>query len=135
MRKPKEVKCKFCGKTFVATRSDKIRCGDCRKLYLKEYRKLESTKRRRSLQHRELRERAFAGYGGKCECCGEDNFEFLAIDHRNGGGRKERKTMSTYQIARKVIKLGFPKEYRVLCHNCNSSLGWYGYCPHQKRTA
>jgi hypothetical protein len=24
----------------------------------------------------------------------------------------------------------------VLCHNCNQSHGWFGYCPHeQERTA
>lgn len=22
----------------------------------------------------------------------------------------------------------FPKGFRVLCHNCNQSLGMYGYC-------
>ena len=31
---------------------------------------------------------------------------------------------------------GFPKDkYRLLCHNCNQSMGWYGYCPHQKEKA
>jgi hypothetical protein len=44
--------------------------------------------------------------------------------------------LSTRQIADKVIKENFPPEYRVLCHNCNQSHGWYGYCPHEKeRTA
>ena len=128
----KTVTCKFCSKEFEATRNDAIRCKECRDSYLKEYRKRPETKKRRSDQYRKVREEAFVGYGGKCQCCGEDKFEFLAIDHVNGGGRKERETMSTYQIARKVINLNFPPEYRVLCHNCNQSIGWYGYCPHQK---
>jgi hypothetical protein len=60
----------------------------------------------------------------------------LALDHVNGGGREERKTMSTQQIALRAIRNGFPPEYRILCHNCNQSHGWYGYCPHEKeRTA
>jgi hypothetical protein len=25
---------------------------------------------------------------------------------------------------------GFPEGFRVLCHNCNSALGYYGHCPH-----
>ena len=27
---------------------------------------------------------------------------------------------------------GWPTGYRVLCHNCNMSLGFYGHCPHQE---
>tara|TARA_S200002703_G_C3795274_1_gene245536 strand:+ start:486 stop:881 length:396 start_codon:yes stop_codon:yes gene_type:complete len=130
----KIVSCHYCGGDFEATRSDATRCSNCRKQYLVEYRKRPEVRQRRKEAHRKVREAAFAGYGSCCECCGEDNFEFLAIDHVDGGGRKERETMSTYQIAKKVICLEFPEEYRVLCHNCNQSMGWYGYCPH-KRTA
>jgi hypothetical protein len=28
-------------------------------------------------------------------------------------------------------KNGFPKGFRVLCHNCNFAHGHYGYCPHK----
>jgi hypothetical protein len=27
---------------------------------------------------------------------------------------------------------GWPEGFQVLCHNCNSSKGYYGYCPHEK---
>jgi hypothetical protein len=27
-----------------------------------------------------------SAYGGKCVCCGESEYKFLAIDHINGGG-------------------------------------------------
>jgi len=27
----------------------------------------------------------------------------------------------------------FPEGFRVLCINCNFSLGIYGYCPHEKQ--
>jgi len=131
----KSVKCYYCGENFDATRSDAKRCASCRKDYLREYRKRPYVRESKKKAHRKLREEAFAGYGGSCECCGESSFEFLALDHVNGGGREERKTMSTYQIAKKVIDLGFPSEYRVLCHNCNQSIGWFGYCPHQRGTA
>lgn len=128
----KEVLCSFCTFPFLSSRTDAKRCPECRQKYLQDYRRKETTKQRRREQHRELRIKAFEGYGGKCQCCGEHRFEFLAIDHVNGGGRLERKTKSTQQIARKVIDQNFPPEYRVLCHNCNQSHGWYGYCPHDK---
>lgn len=68
-----------------------------------------------------------------CKCCGENHLEFLAIDHINGGGSKERKEIKKkyYSIYSYLIKTGFPEGYRVLCHNCNLSLGFYGYCPHE----
>lgn len=128
----KQVSCSFCGVPFEATRSDAKRCSDCRKKYLQEYRKRTDVRQRRSEQYRKVREELVEGYGGKCTCCGEFRFEFLALDHVNGGGRKERETLSTQQIAKKAIKQGFPDTYRILCHNCNQAHGWYGYCPHQK---
>ena len=65
-----------------------------------------------------------------CLCCGESNVEFLALDHIDGGGvrhKRENKIGSIYPWLR---KRGYPEGYRVLCHNCNMSLGFYGYCPH-----
>lgn len=70
--------------------------------------------------------------GGACECCGERTFEFLSIDHINGGGREERKTLNSQQLVYKLIKEGKIEGYRVLCHNCNLALGIYKSCPHKK---
>lgn len=75
-------------------------------------------------------------YGGKCACCGESHIEFLAIDHIGGNGGKHRKEIGIsggdnfYQW---IIRHNYPKGYRVLCHNCNVSLGLYRYCPHQNK--
>src|SRR5882724_723797 len=60
-------------------------------------------------------------YGGKCECCGEKELDFLAIDHKNGGGTKHRNKIgkgggSMYYW---IKKQNFPVGFRVLCHNCN----------------
>jgi hypothetical protein len=73
----------------------------------------------------------FDHYGRKCSCpgCNEDHFEFLTIDHINGGGHKHRKTL-TINFYHWLIKNNFPLEYRTLCMNCNFSLGRLGYCPH-----
>lgn len=70
-------------------------------------------------------------YGGKCKCCGESRIEFLAIDHTNGGGNKQRRQIYGCSGLYCWLKRnGFPGGFRVLCHNCNQSFGAYGYCPH-----
>lgn len=70
-------------------------------------------------------------YGNKCSCCGEDKVEFLGIDHVEGGGNKHRKKIGN-RVHFAVRKEGYPDKYRILCHNCNLSLGFFGYCPHNK---
>ena len=72
-----------------------------------------------------------------CFCCGEKNHEFLAIDHVNGGGNKHRaklgfKCGGGSNFYSWLAKNNYPDGYRVLCHNCNFSLGLYGYCPHER---
>ena len=75
-------------------------------------------------------------YGGnppECACCGENRIEFLTIDHIAGGGAKHRATergASNLNLWLRTHK--FPKGFRVLCYNCNESLGIYKYCPHRK---
>lgn len=81
---------------------------------------------------RAVRRLVIEAYGGKCACCSEDRIEFLAIDHINGGGRKHRKSIGGRNFYRWVRDSGFPGDFRVLCHNCNMSLGFYGYCPHNR---
>lgn len=78
--------------------------------------------------------RVLTYYGGdppKCACCGETFLEFLSLDHINGGGRKQRQVIKV-RWWEWIIKNNFPPGFRVLCHNCNQSIGLYGYCPHSK---
>lgn len=80
-----------------------------------------------------LKKDVLDAYGGACSCCGETTPEFLAIDHIGGGGNAERQRLninSGWQMALHVRKRGFPDSYRILCHNCNQAIGWYGRCPH-----
>ena len=65
-----------------------------------------------------------------CACCGESHIEFLCIDHINGGGTKHLKGIGGGLICEWLRKNDYPLGYRVLCHNCNQSLGLYGHCPH-----
>jgi hypothetical protein len=71
-------------------------------------------------------------YGDKCSCCGETTKEFLAIDHINNDGAIQRKKYNINNIYNWIIKNNFPKDLQILCHNCNLSKAWYGYCPHNK---
>lgn len=90
---------------------------------------LSSGKRQRI----ESRKLVISHYGGKCNCCGESIFEFLQIDHINGGGRKHRAEVgSGTKFYRWLIRNGFPDGFQVLCANCNFGKGQYGTCPHAK---
>lgn len=84
---------------------------------------------------RDLRLQVLTAYSGsppKCQCpnCSETHLEFLTIDHINGGGAKHRASLKGNNIYRWLRINKFPNGFRVLCINCNFSLGKYGYCPH-----
>ena len=91
-----------------------------------------------------LKRQVMAAYGNRCACCQETHLEFLAIDHIGGGrhgtivGHKHRKSVSRgsnggTNFYRWLRDKAFPAGYRVLCHNCNVSLGHFGYCPHTRQ--
>lgn len=90
--------------------------------------------------NRRLKHLVFSHYSDgepECACCGETHLEFLALDHRGGWGKRHRERLRKEQgrvtglaIYRWVRDNGFPKGFQVLCHNCNQSIGAYGYCPH-----
>jgi hypothetical protein len=87
-------------------------------------------------KHREKRITLLKRYGGRCACCGESRIEFLAIDHINGGGTKERRSSKPHEYYKRLLNSALPLPgYRVLCHNCNASIGLYGYCPHDAELA
>jgi len=82
--------------------------------------------------HNQLRKLVLEAYGNRCACCGEAHPEFLAIDHIHGCSGKQR--LPTHRLYRMLRDLGYPKdEFRLLCHNCNQSRGYYGYCPHEEQ--
>ena len=92
--------------------------------------------KRRQIQayHRRLRIAALAAYGNACQCCGETTYEFLAIDHTDGGGNEHRREIGSGSrlLYRWLAKHEYPDGFRVLCHNCNSARGYYGFCPHER---
>jgi hypothetical protein len=85
--------------------------------------------------NKRIKQETVDAYGGKCVCCGEGTFEFLSIDHVNGGGDHHRREVGgggvvLYQWLR---KRNFPQDgrFQVLCFNCNMAKGFYGACPHE----
>lgn len=88
-------------------------------------------------RHRKLKELVLSHYSKgipSCNCCGEKNIIFLTIDHINNDGAERRRMGEKHghKLYAKLIKHDFPKEFQVLCMNCN--WGKYqngGICPHQ----
>ncbi len=103
-------------------------CKACKKKAYHELTKVHHHEVTR-LWRQNHKEQVLNHYGNRCTCCGENHIEFLTIDHINGDGAKHRKETNghTYKW---LIDNNFPEGFRVLCFNCNCSLGFHGYCPH-----
>lgn len=86
--------------------------------------------------YQQLKGEVFEKYGGPvCACCGVTHIEFLSIDHSEGNGAAHRAEVNGDPRNGKNLyvwlrKNNFPPGFRVLCMNCNFSLGHHGYCPH-----
>lgn len=85
--------------------------------------------------NKKCREEVLREYGGCCQCCGENIFEFLCIHHGGGNGKGHRKAMGQQggdSIIRWLKRNKFPKNVgiTILCHNCHSAIHFYGVCPH-----
>lgn len=78
---------------------------------------------------------ALEHYGKVCECCGESNIEFLAIDHINDSSEHRKNDLGVRNLTHWLFKHGFPEGFRVLCHNCNMAVRWGRVCPHQRNKA
>jgi hypothetical protein len=71
-------------------------------------------------------------YGNKCNCCGETELCFLALDHVHGNGQKHRESRGgNYGVFKDAIAEYGNGKFQVLCHNCNMAKALYGNCPHQ----
>lgn len=82
---------------------------------------------------RSRRQQVLDHYGNKCACCGESRFEFLSMDHISGGGTADRRKsgLRGNAIIGWIIRNNYPDTFRILCHNCNQAIGFYGICPHE----
>ena len=75
-----------------------------------------------------------AAYGRMCVCCGEDEVDFLQVDHIDGGGHAHRQKIGR-DICSWLIANKFPAGFQILCANCNTGKRLNsGICPkHKKR--
>lgn len=86
-----------------------------------------------------LKNEVFVAYGGaKCACCGETEKLFLTIDHMLNNASELRRNgvhkLGGAPFYRWLKKSGYPKEYQVLCMNCNFGKRLAnGVCPHKVR--
>jgi len=83
-------------------------------------------------RYHKLRKAVVDLYGNKCNCCGEDEYMFLALDHVDGGGKSHRNQRGSYGVYKDAIESYDPNRFQILCHNCNMAKGLYGECPHKK---
>lgn len=110
------------------------RTRDYHRQYRQKNRLLLNIKKR--LYYTAIRLEGIAAYGGKCQCCGESQVEFLTIDHINGRTDEIKHgglPLTGKKLWSRMKTLGWPKEhYQLLCFNCNCAKGIYGKCPHAR---
>lgn len=126
-RKNRYIKNRLKVAAYYAVNKKRIRA------YYKTYYKTKQKQLRVAYKkwHNAIKEEVFNAYGNRCVCCGETKKEFLTIDHINNDGREHREKVGAQGVYLDIKKQGFPKDkYRILCMNCNHSLGIHGYCPH-----
>lgn len=87
----------------------------------RDYSKTEKFRKHRREYYQKLIEnlkmKVFELLGNKCNNCGFSDKRAFQIDHIHGGGRQQRKGMSTESFLKYVLK--HPEEFQLLCANCN----------------
>lgn len=111
-------------------------CKPCAKAARKDYyeRNKEELLNKEKEQRWNLRLSIIEAYGGKCECCGETQPQFLTIDHIYDDGADHRRELGTgsKKIYKWLTKNNYPKDrFQLLCYNCNCAKGCFGICPHK----
>lgn len=113
-------------------------CLNCRKIAVEAHKLCVLCAAKMRERNALKRQKVIEHYGGACACCGEADAHFLSLDHINNDGAKHRKSLGNsagrgYQgtaFYHWVVKVGFPTDLQLLCHNCNCAKGFYGICPH-----
>lgn len=121
-RRIAEGMCSKCG--AERDRTDRLQCAKCR----------EESPKGVKARYWEMRMAVFAHYGQFCQCCGETEPLFLAIDHGPGAPSKKDnpEQNKVANLTKWVFDNGFPKGFRIMCHNCNMAVRYDRECPHQR---
>ena len=112
-----------------------VNIAERRKEYTSRYRikNREKLRLKALAVRRKCRREILEKYGGKCICCGEQQIEFLAIDHIYGGGKIDRGEGTGMKFYLQLQRQPRRDDLQLLCHNCNLAKGFYGACPHKNR--
>lgn len=101
-------------------------------LYMQNYRKINPEYvQRGQVKYWSLKSKVFNGYGNCCKCCGETEKDFLEIDHVNNDGKNDPYRKNLAKLMQFIINNNFPKNYQLLCSNCNQSKRKHGQCMHK----
>lgn len=83
--------------------------------------------------YNKIKTEVFSHYGMKCQCCNEDGYLFLSMDHINGDGASRREEEGTGNALYHWLKRNnYPIDFQILCYNCNTSKGDGAFCSHQR---
>lgn len=85
-----------------------------------------------------IRMQVHEAYGGKCYCCGLDDWRFLTVDHVHNDGHKDRhpngRRVTGHKIYKEALAAVGTGRFRLACFNCNCARqhrGEGGVCPHE----
>ena len=121
------IKIRAAQRKYRLTHSEKIK-KQKRNAYYKDKPKHYARARR---YQRKLKQEVFLRYSPNLECvyCGVKGIEFLTIDHVNGRVPRDR-FLKTHKGGGKLYgwlkKNNYPKDFQLLCWNCNSVKGLFG---------
>ena len=108
-------------KKYYAEHKEKIQAAN-KKCYT-ENRSARLQNRHRKRWSLKLRVLSYYSQGTlRCNSCGEEDIKVLQIDHVNGDGNEHRRTIglrSGTMFYHWLEKQDYPKEFQVLCANCN----------------
>ena len=133
--------CNQCrGKINFPRNSKQYECNECgrkraNERYAENPEKFKTKRKVRSLEQRQQVLLYYSvGDSITCACCGETRYEFMCLDHINGGGNIHRCKTDVGDgdgVYRWAKRNNFPEGFQVLCHNCNMAKSLYGRCPHE----
>ena len=126
--RPKEPNrlCRQCGAPFSSSATKRFYCSKlCQQATARKNRLTTA------VSHRvELLTYYGNGFIG-CTCCGETEFAFLALDHINNDGKKDRDEHGGLGSYVSYLYRERPSGLQILCHNCNMGKQINGgTCPH-----
>lgn len=134
MARPTCKKCgdKPCEKANAAGTLFRTVCWHCRQV------KPDKEKYLKRIQDNVVvaKSKVIKAYGSVCACCGEPDVRFLTVDHIDNNGaahRQENKLNTGVRTYYFLIRNNFPKDFQLLCWNCNCGKQHNGgVCPHKQ---